>query len=385
MSNNLVSALCWIKKGYAASNPKEFDLQEEDIELIKGDPTIQESIKQAQEIQKQSDKEKKKNIKQQKMEDEWEEQDYEDGDELDEENYAPVFTSEFGMLKNGMPQFNDGYDFQIDEISNEDKEDYQIQPTDSLMVAAKIEKEFSSLEVYVYEQDKSSLFVHHEIQLSAFPLALEWLPLNPLTFENGSAKQGNFVIVGTFLPEIEFWNLDVLNAIEPSIIMGGEIDQQQMQQQQMKKGKKVKQFNQSQQLFKEGSHTDSVLALNLNGFRQNILASGSADNTVKIWDISQQKNMHTFKTHTGKVQVVSWNKAQEAVLLSGGYDRNIVIQDVRQPQNAIIHQLQSEIESGGWCPYEENILYTSTEDGYLISKPTINKLLVYLLIKMSRV
>lgn len=57
-----------------------------------------------------------------------------------------------------------------------------IRTSDALIVAAKIEKEFSSLEVYVYEQEKNCLFVHHEITLSAFPLALEWLPLNPTTF-----------------------------------------------------------------------------------------------------------------------------------------------------------------------------------------------------------
>lgn len=32
-------------------------------------------------------------------------------------------------------------------------------------------------------------------------------------------------MVGTFLPEIEIWNLDVLNAIEPTIILGGELDE----------------------------------------------------------------------------------------------------------------------------------------------------------------
>lgn len=62
-------------------------------------------------------------------------------------------------------------------MSDEDKEDFQIKPTDALIVAAKIENEYSSLEVYIYEEDKANLYVHHEIQLSAFPLALEWLPI----------------------------------------------------------------------------------------------------------------------------------------------------------------------------------------------------------------
>ena len=36
----------------------------------------------------------------------------------------------------------------------------------------------------------------------------------------------------------------------------------------------------------EGSHSDAVLTLSLNSFRKNILCSGSADKTIKIWDIS---------------------------------------------------------------------------------------------------
>ena len=40
------------------------------------------------------------------------------------------------------------------------------------------EKDYASLEVYVYEQDKNNLFVHHEIMLSAFPLDIEWLKVN---------------------------------------------------------------------------------------------------------------------------------------------------------------------------------------------------------------
>jgi len=31
--------------------------------------------------------------------------------------------------------------------------------------------------------------------------------------------------VASFLPEIEIWNLDVVNVIEPSIVLGGEADE----------------------------------------------------------------------------------------------------------------------------------------------------------------
>ena len=59
--------------------------------------------------------------------------------------------------------------------SEEEKEDYTIRKTDSLIVAATAEDDHSSLEVYLYDHDNGSLYVHHEIILSAYPICLEWL------------------------------------------------------------------------------------------------------------------------------------------------------------------------------------------------------------------
>lgn len=35
MSETLISALAWVRKGYAASNPKEYELLEEEVEIMK--------------------------------------------------------------------------------------------------------------------------------------------------------------------------------------------------------------------------------------------------------------------------------------------------------------------------------------------------------------
>lgn len=40
-------------------------------------------------------------------------------------------------------------------------------------------------------------------------------------------------------------------------------------------------------LSSENSHTDAVMSLSLNPFQSEYLASGSADTTVKIWDIDE--------------------------------------------------------------------------------------------------
>ena len=60
--------------------------------------------------------------------------------------------------------------------------------------------------------------------MSAFPLAIEWLPIQPTGVEAGTADRGNYAIVASFLPEIEIWNLDVVNVLEPTVVLGGEVE-----------------------------------------------------------------------------------------------------------------------------------------------------------------
>lgn len=217
-----------------------------------------------------------------------------DNNEMEQEGEPglPVFAGEIEDLKNEKNIDEEGHPIGIDDVSDEEKEDYQIKPTDALIIAGKVEKEFSSLEIYIYEQEKSNLYVHHEITLSAFPLGIEWLPIDPASYGSDDPKAGNYAIVSTFLPEIEIWDLDLVNCVEPRAILGGEIKQNLG---------KVKKFKKPQSKFKEGSHTDSVLSISLNQFKKNILSSGSADNTVKIWDLSKEQCAHTYTHHKGKV------------------------------------------------------------------------------------
>ena len=60
------------------------------------------------------------------------------------------------------------------------------------------------------------MYVHHDVPLPSFPLCLAHGDIGP------TGNAGNFCAVGTFSPGIEIWNLDVLNALEPSCVLGGE-------------------------------------------------------------------------------------------------------------------------------------------------------------------
>lgn len=73
--------------------------------------------------------------------------------------------------------------------------------------------------------------------------------------------------------------------------------------------------------LKAGSHSDAVLSLAWNPEYRNVVASGSADRTVKVWDIATQSCQATLQWHSDKVQAVCWNPSDAPVLLSGGFDK----------------------------------------------------------------
>jgi len=68
------------------------------------------------------------------------------------------------------------------------------------------------------------------------------------------------------------------------------------------------------------------------------LASGSADNTVKIWDIANQVNIFTSDHHSSKVKKVEWNPSDVSILFSSSEDNTITILDSRFPGDRIVHK-----------------------------------------------
>jgi len=119
-----------------------------------------------------------------------------DEEESDEDDHVPIFTSELANLKakemgratkNMDPDAgededigmdidtaNDGFASEFSD-SSEEKDDYNIRKSDSLIVTATADDDHSNLEVYVYDHKNGDLYVHHEIILGSYPLCLEWL------------------------------------------------------------------------------------------------------------------------------------------------------------------------------------------------------------------
>jgi periodic tryptophan protein 1 len=219
-------------------------------------------------------------------------------------------------------------------LSDEELDDYTIHNTDSILVCGTAQDDFSNLEIYIYDERSQSLFVHHDIMLGNYPLCIEWLPL-----DLKSNTKGNYAIVGSFSPEIEIWNLDMIDAIEPDAVLGG--SNTKSSSQLKKKKKKTENPN---------SHEEAVVSMNLNPFNKFILSSGGSDKKVILWDLNTQKSTRIIKDHKDKIQSVRFNKCEENVLLTAGFDKSLKIYDLRSESNSINLNVKEEIESAEWSP-----------------------------------
>lgn len=256
-----------------------------------------------------------------------------------------------------------------DDDNNSEMEDVRITADDAVVVVAKTEDDFASLEVHVYDNNTGGLYVHHDIPLPAFPLCLAHGQVcGPTT--------GNFCAVGTFSPGIEIWNLDVLNALEPSCTLGGEdtstVDDI-MKLQAMQKGGSKKQQQQNRNKtnpgLREGSHTEAVMSLSWNTIHKQVIASGSADCTVKLWDVtrgSDDCNASTFSHHRDKVQCVAWHPKEGTLIATGSYDRSVALLDARgDGKNVKKVKIPSDCEAIAWDPTHSEYLTVACEDGSL--------------------
>ncbi|VIO88292.1 Uncharacterized protein BM_BM4703 [Brugia malayi] len=243
----------------------------------------------------------------------------------------------------------------------EDQEDFEIKPDDNLVAVAKVYKNEYTLEVYLYNEAESDWYVHHDYILDVPPLCLE-----PISFDPGSDdKKGNLVAVGSIDASISIWDLDLVNSVEPAVILG--------------KAKATKRKQQK----RDGSaqkHSGAVLSLTWNRLTEHILASGGADNSVILWDLEEVKPA-TVATHFGgMVQAVEWHPVESSILLTGTLSSQVGLTDCREFNNLSRQwEVSGEVERLTWNHFSPFYFFVVTDSGHFYymdtrkNKPVISK------------
>ena len=76
-------------------------------------------------------------------------------------------------------------------------------------------------------------------------------------------------------------------------------------------------------------HLDAINALSFNPASEYVLATGSADKQIGIWDLRNLKfKLHALVGHQDSVTSLAWHPFEEAILGSSSYDRRIIFWDL---------------------------------------------------------
>jgi periodic tryptophan protein 1 len=180
---------------------------------------------------------------------------------------------------------------------------------------------------------------------------------------------GNYIAVGTLDPEIEIWSLDIVEAMYPDIVLGRPDKTAAHVPTPLGTGKKKRKKNKHRTVSSQ-HHVDAVLSISWNKTHRNLLASASADRTVKLWDLRRDPTIvgggggedgegggaiRSFdKVHKDKVQAVQWNDKEPTVLLTGSYDRTVRMFDTRAPDAGVGAIVGADVEALRWDPWENH-------------------------------
>ena len=380
----MVLATIWVRRGVAAPFPEKYEIDEAELGRIsklarlhledaqdelttaqgkpnKGGEEGGEDFEEAQEkggvkVSGESD-ENDDDLKEYNLED------Y-DNEPVDDEGEKFSMFGKVRSLAYHAPHEEDPYLVlpEGEDEEAEEREELQILATDNLLLAAKVEDEVAHLEVMVYEDEADNLYVHHDIMLPAVPLCVEWIDL-PVGKNSEGRTTGNFVAVSTMRPEIEIWDLDVVDSMYPNAILGQE-PEETTETDGATAGASKKKKQKKKAKANEEYHVDAVLSLAANRQHRNLLASASADKTVKLWDLNTGKCAKSYSMHQGKVCSLDWHPTQSTLLLSGSYDRTAIATDMRAPDaKAPQWTVDADVEQVRWNPHDPNHFYVTTEAG----------------------
>lgn len=394
----MISSLAWIARGKAARHPTKYSVDDSELERVSRMAKVELGDAAEQLAAAQGDDEGWVDEDEDGDEDEDMEEDEAPaapgGDEMakyrldayDEEPSQGAAMGAFSRIRGLQYYRNDDEDPYItlnkDEDEAEEREQLEVLPSDNMIITAKTEDDLSLLEAHIYAAQDENLYVHHDLMLPSFPLHLEWLDFAPAPLSPEAAARrptgalGNFVAVGTMDPEIEVWSMDTLEGLFPDAVLGRRSETAELEGARGTGKKKRREAK--PRIPNAAYHVDAVLCLSWNRRVRNMLASASADTTVKLWDLSRPLSgedssaLRSFTGHTDKVQSVAWQvgapglaqgSENPAVLLTGSYDRTVRVFDSRMPEQARVAAIPADVEAVRWNGWHESAFLVALENG----------------------
>ena len=129
------------------------------------------------------------------------------------------------------------------------------------------------------------------------------------------------------------------------------------------------------------AHSAEVNCLSFNPYSEYILATGSADKTVALWDLRNLKmKLHSFESHKDEIFQVQWSPHNETILASSGTDRRLNVWDLSKigeeqsaddiedgpPELLFIHGGHTaKISDFSWNPNEPWVICSVSEDNIM--------------------
>jgi len=97
-----------------------------------------------------------------------------------------------------------------------------------------------------------------------------------------------------------------------------------------------------------------------------LLASGSKDSLIKLWDPKSGKCLTTIHAHKNAVVKVRWNPSNANYLLSGSRDQTVKLIDIRMMRSVqSFHGHRREVTTLAWHPIQEDTFVSAGYDGSL--------------------